>query len=169
MYNSLMPARERDFRGNKDPQTMRELKKGGFICAQCRAFVPINDEMGTANRNHCPLCLWSKHLDNKPGDRRSDCLARMKPMCLTFKMARRDKYGNKGIGELMLAHICTRCSKISINRIAADDNTESIMNLFEQSQSMATDLRETLGNQQIRILGPSDLPEINAQLYGRRQ
>ncbi|WP_419962425.1 RNHCP domain-containing protein [Psychrobacillus sp. BM2] len=24
-------------------------------------------------RNHCPFCLFSKHLDNYPGDRSSEC------------------------------------------------------------------------------------------------
>jgi hypothetical protein len=25
---------------------------------------------GTQHRNHCPLCLWSRHVDRKTGDQR---------------------------------------------------------------------------------------------------
>lgn len=65
--------------------------------------------------------MWSRHLDLKtPGDRRSNCGARMKPIGLAFKQD----------GELMITHRCMRCGKISNNRIAGDDNTYSITSLI---------------------------------------
>ncbi|MCJ7545146.1 MAG: RNHCP domain-containing protein, partial [Phycisphaerae bacterium] len=39
-----------------------------FICEHC-ALVVSPDPGGTAHRNHCPHCLWSVHLDLRPGDR----------------------------------------------------------------------------------------------------
>lgn len=42
---------------------------------------------GTQHRNHCPNCLTSLHLDNKPGDRAADdnpmllMSIAMRPLC----------------------------------------------------------------------------------------
>ncbi|MBU1911151.1 RNHCP domain-containing protein, partial [Patescibacteria group bacterium] len=43
-----------------------------FVCEHCSAQVnPL--EKGTY-RNHCPHCLFSKHVDLEcPGDRKSPC------------------------------------------------------------------------------------------------
>jgi hypothetical protein len=30
-------------------------------------------------RNHCPACLWSKHVDVQPGDRAATCRGLMRP------------------------------------------------------------------------------------------
>ena len=48
-----------------------------FTCTECGAFVH-----GTGYTNHCPKCLWSKHVDVNPGDRLSPCGGRMKPMAV---------------------------------------------------------------------------------------
>jgi len=66
-----------------------------FRCVHCRLDVPT-DAPGTAHRNHCPTCLWSRHLDVDPGDRAS--------------------------GEWVLIHRCNGCGTLSSNRIAGDDN-----------------------------------------------
>ena len=82
-----------------------------FRCVHCRLDVPT-DAPGTAHRNHCPNCLWSRHLDIDPGDRESDCLASMEPIAITV---RKD-------GEWVLIHRCNGCGTLSSNRIAGDDN-----------------------------------------------
>src|SRR3984885_5895723 len=99
-----------------------EHKAGGFRCSHCKQFVVINDIMGTANRNHCNMCLWSKHVDETKGDRRSSCNGGMIPIGLTFK---HEGYGR--IGEMMLIHLCSSCQKISINRVARDDPEHKIL------------------------------------------
>ncbi|MBO0771672.1 MAG: RNHCP domain-containing protein [Actinobacteria bacterium] len=38
-----------------------------FQCAQCGAEVSL-DAPGTSHRNHCPRCLWSRHLDQRLQD-----------------------------------------------------------------------------------------------------
>jgi hypothetical protein len=39
----------------------------------CRSEVSP-DAPGTGHRDHCPSCLWSRHLDDeRPGDRASEC------------------------------------------------------------------------------------------------
>ena len=82
-----------------------------FRCIHCRLDVPA-DAPGTAHRNHCPNCLWSRHLDIEPGDRQSDCLASMEPIAITV---RKD-------GEWVLIHRCNGCGTLSSNRTAGDDN-----------------------------------------------
>ena len=49
----------------------------GFICVHCGAEVrPLK----YTSRNHCPFCLWSRHLDINPGDRANDCLGLLRPV-----------------------------------------------------------------------------------------
>ena len=38
-----------------------------FICENCGRKV---EPLGYSCRNHCPYCLYSKHVDINPGDRR---------------------------------------------------------------------------------------------------
>ena len=41
-----------------------------FICENCGAKVSKSDYTA---RDHCPLCLYSKHVDINPGDRANNC------------------------------------------------------------------------------------------------
>ena len=82
-----------------------------FRCIHCRLDVPLA-AAGTAHRNHCPNCLWSRHLDVDPGDRGSDCQASMEPIAITV---RKD-------GEWILIHRCQGCGTLASNRTAGDDN-----------------------------------------------
>lgn len=75
---------------------------------------------GGRNRNHCPLCLYSRHVDARtPGDRASDCRATMAPLGL---FARPD-------GEQVLVHRCLGCRFERWCRVAADDNAVALMRL----------------------------------------
>jgi len=145
-----------------------EEKKGGFRCCNCGHWVPFTEFMGTEHRNHCPSCLWSKHVDlEKPGDRKSKCQAGMKPIGLTFKNEGVDKYGRPRQGELMLIHECTGCGKISINRIAADDNEEMILKVFSESQKLEFRKRNQLEREGIELLQEEAREKILAQLFGK--
>ena len=149
-------------------KTKKEHRQNGFSCIHCHGWVPINEFMGTNNRNHCTTCLWSKHVDQeRAGDRKSTCRAGMKPIGLTIKQAGIDKYGKPRQGELMIIHQCTNEGKISINRIAADDNTEMIMKVFEESLSMQTDLRNKLEKDNVSGLGEANRQQIRIQLFGK--
>jgi hypothetical protein len=131
-----------------------------FKCSHCQKEVTDSGFMGTANRNHCLFCLWSKHVDLKiSGDRKSKCQALMKPIGLTFKQEGIDKYGQPKQGELMLVHQCLGCKKISINRIAGDDKPESIIALFKQPPKIKLE--------NIKFLTPEDEKQLLTQLYGR--
>jgi len=146
----------------------KERRQDGFTCSHCKGWVAINELIGTNNRNHCPTCLWSKHVDEvKAGDRKSTCHSGMKPIGVTIKQAGEDKYGKPRQGELMIIHQCTNEGKISINRIAADDNAEVIMKVFEDSFTMPEELRKQLLDTNIKVLDKSKLQEVQTQLFGR--
>ncbi|MCA9282368.1 MAG: RNHCP domain-containing protein [Phycisphaeraceae bacterium] len=81
-----------------------------FTCIHCRNTVDP-DSFGTKHRNHCPFCLWSRHVDDEPGDRRCACRSPMEPMAIAV---RED-------GEWAIIHRCTGCSTLRTNRIAGDD------------------------------------------------
>ncbi len=106
----------------------------GFKCIHCGKEVNTEGDIGTRNRNHCPFCLYSLHLDrNIPGDRKEDCKGEMVPIGIAFKNVKKDKYGKEKFGEIMLVHRCTKCGDISKNRIANDDNTDEILRIAEES------------------------------------
>ncbi len=92
----------------------------------------------------------------------------MKPIGLTFKKIRKDKYGKSKQGELMLIHYCQICGKISINRIAADDNTNSIIKVFESSKRLDPLINKQLIQQKIKLLAKSNENELKIQLFGKK-
>jgi hypothetical protein len=97
-----------------------ERDQNGFICDHCKKFVP-HTAPGTKHRNHCPSCLWSKHvaLEAEQDDRKSQCLGLMKPIGISI----RDD------GEWALIHRCTKCELIRTNRIAGDDDEVMLLYL----------------------------------------
>jgi len=139
---------------------------GDFRCAHCQNIVSGAHLLsGVNNRNHCPYCLWSCHLDMyAAGDRLSACKAPMQPVALTTKRSR-NKYGC-GRGELMLVHLCTDCGNVSINRIAADDDTGSLLEIFNASLALPSQTRSLLLDEGIDILPQKDLPVLQTQLFG---
>ena len=137
-------------------------RKNGFRCSHCKQLVPITKFMGIEHRNHCPFCLWSKHVDlNKPGDRKAKCGAGMEPVGLTFKQEGMDKYGRPKQGEIMIIHRCAECGKISINRIAGDDEPKAILNVLKNSKKFSQD--------GIKFLTGKDKKEILTQLFGKKE
>lgn len=146
----------------------RAASFGDFRCAHCRAIVSSTHLLsGVNNRNHCPYCLWSCHLDLfVAGDRLSACKAPMKPIGLTMKKGR-NKYQREPRGELMLIHACVECQALSINRIAADDDSDNIMAVFEKSFTLAHPVHALCQENGIVILNVEDSEVVRTQLYGR--
>jgi hypothetical protein len=87
-------------------------------CQHCRAEI-VAAAAGTRHRNHCPHCLWSVHLDERPGDRRSACRAGMEPIAIWVR----------GDGEWALLHRCCGCHAVRVNRIVRDDNECALLSL----------------------------------------
>ena len=142
-------------------------KENLFSCENCFRKIK-SPPLGTANRNHCPFCLWSKHLDNvTSGDRASSCQGLMKPIGLTEKQEGFDKFNRPRKGELMFIHQCQKCGKISINRIAGDDDEKMILAFFENSQKLPQKTLDKLAKENIRVIKISSQDQILAQLYGK--
>ena len=138
---------------------------GDFKCAHCHVIVSSAHFLsGVNNRNHCPYCLWSCHLDlYAAGDRLSACKGQMKPIGLTMKLGRNKYRLDKG-GELMLIHQCIECGSLSINRIAADDDSSTIIAVFQSSlEGQIHQMCERYG---IRTLRSNDSDILHAQLFG---
>ena len=93
-------------------------RNDGFVCENCHKKVtPIL--YGGSYRNHCPFCLFSKHVDGSiPGDRAELCHGLMEPIAVTTRRT----------GEFVLTHRCLKCHFERFNRIAGDDDFEKLLN-----------------------------------------
>ncbi|MHB8576994.1 MAG: RNHCP domain-containing protein [Dehalococcoidia bacterium] len=90
-----------------------------FRCRHCRMFVG-DLPCGGSHRNHCPFCLYSRHVDrDRPGDRASPCGASMAPIGVFTRPK----------GEHVVLHRCLDCGIERHNRVAADDDFTLILRL----------------------------------------
>lgn len=161
------PGKEYRAGYQKEKQKRVIVDTQGFKCQECGAFVSADRALsGVNNRNHCPLCLWSRHVDqDTPGDRKAICKSRMQPLGLTVKHTLK-RYGMEKAGELMLIHRCKGCGKHSINRIAADDDPQAVYRLFQRSLDQCEETVRQLKAEGILLLGSRDLTIVYSQLYG---
>jgi hypothetical protein len=141
---------------------------GDFVCLVCHNFVSAEAALsGVHNRNHCPYCLSSRHLDlYEAGDRLSACKSRMRPLALTLKKTGK-KYNQPNQGEMMLIHVCDDCGKLSINRLAADDDIETVLAIFEKSRKLDAETRARLTREGITVLEAREAPLVRERLLGR--
>ena len=86
-----------------------------FICLNCGNKV---HKLNYTARDHCPICLFSKHLDINPGDRLNNCCGLMKPIGI-------EKYKD----TYKIIYKCLKCGETHKNKVAIDDNTDLIIEL----------------------------------------
>jgi len=85
-----------------------------FTCEHCGAKVT-----GTGYTNHCPECLYSKHVDLEvPGDRENPCQGLMKPVDFEIKN-----------GAYFIFQRCEKCGETRRIKTAKDDNFETLLAL----------------------------------------
>lgn len=89
-------------------------RREDFECLHCGASV-----RGSGYTNHCPRCLWSRHVDLQPGDRLADCRGAMEPI---GALARRD--------GVVVVQRCVECGHVWHNRGAPDDDPDALLALF---------------------------------------
>ena len=82
-----------------------------FNCAHCGAVV-----RGNGYTNHCPHCLWSRHVDENPGDRAATCGGMMRPISVVPDGVR-----------FVITHRCEICGKIKRQRTSDNDNIDAII------------------------------------------
>lgn len=87
-----------------------------FICDNCGKEVPTHL---TSSRDHCCFCLWGKHVDIFPGDRKNGCKGMLKPIGIKTTS-----------GKNQIAYDCIKCGERIFNIIAEDDNKDEVTNLY---------------------------------------
>ncbi len=86
-----------------------------FTCAHCQFKV-----IGSGYTNHCPKCLWSRHVDVNPGDRLNTCGGMMKPVAIELDH-----------GDKILTHQCKKCGLKKRNKVSPADNINALLKLSE--------------------------------------
>ena len=84
-----------------------------FNCAHCGAVVH-----GNGYTNHCPNCLWSRHVDNNPGDRAATCGGMMQPISVESDGER-----------FIITHKCEICGKEKRQRTTDNNNIDAIIDI----------------------------------------
>ena len=82
-----------------------------FVCENCGKKVL---KLGYSCRNHCPYCLYSKHVDINPGDRAEECHGLLKPIGIEIS-------NKKGY---VIVYKCEKCGQTRKNKAAKDDNID---------------------------------------------
>lgn len=87
-----------------------------FICEKCGTKV-----IGNGYTDHCPDCLWGKHVDINPGDRVADCGGMMKPIRMELDH-----------GKNIIMYKCEKCGYDFRVKVLNEDNLEEIMKLINK-------------------------------------
>lgn len=87
-----------------------------FVCENCGKKVL---KLGYTSRDHCPHCLYSKHVDNMPGDREAECRGLLKPIQVELD-------SKKGY---VIIYKCEKCGAIRKNKSAIDDDMDLLIQL----------------------------------------
>lgn len=94
-----------------EPVKLFQKKTEDFVCGQCGQAVE-----GNGYTNHCPECLYSRHVDIHPGDRAAECGGLMEPIFLAQEN-----------GEQKLTHRCLVCGHEKKNKVSAEDDFEALL------------------------------------------
>jgi rubrerythrin len=84
-----------------------------FVCEKCGAEVK-----GSGYTDHCPICLWGKHVDVNPGDRAAGCGGMMEPVRV---------YKKNNI--YVIEYICKNCGHQFRVRSAENDDFEILLKI----------------------------------------
>lgn len=93
-----------------------QRRKEDFKCSQCGLEVE-----GDGFTNHCPRCLWSRHVDLQPGDRLAECKGMMQPIGLASER-----------GGYRILHRCQECGFEGWNQSAEGDDFERLLELAKE-------------------------------------
>lgn len=90
-----------------------------FICENCGKNV---EKLNYTARDHCPYCLYSKHVDILPGDRENHCHGLLKPVGI-------EKFKN----SYKIIYRCNKCKNLHKNIMALDDNMNLVIELSKNA------------------------------------
>lgn len=94
------------------------MRDEDFICENCHHQV---QPLKYSARDHCPLCLYSKHVDIMPGDRANPCQGLLKPIGI-------EKFKD----TFKIIYKCEKCGQLHKNIMAKDDDMNLIIKLSSQ-------------------------------------
>ena len=94
-----------------------KMVDSSFVCENCGNAV---SSLGYTARDHCPKCLYSKHVDINPGDRKEICHGMLKPIAV--EKAKKDNY--------KIIYRCEKCWILRKNIMAVDDNMDLIIQIM---------------------------------------
>jgi len=94
------------------------MRDENFICENCGMEVT---KLNYTARDHCPYCLYSKHVDINPGDRMNACKGLLKPVGI-------EKFKN----TYKIIYKCDKCGENHKNIVSNDDNMDLIIELSIQ-------------------------------------
>lgn len=94
-----------------------------FICEHCNKTV---EKLKYSARDHCPYCLYSKHVDINPGDRANKCKGLLEPIGI-------EKFKN----NYKIIYSCKKCNELHKNIVANDDNFDLIIELSVQKKDLS--------------------------------
>lgn len=98
--------------------------KENFVCEHCGAEV-----VGDGYTNHCPKCLWSKHVDIDPGDRKASCGGMMEPY---------DAENHHGVFRVI--HKCLVCGVERPSPVVPQDDFEVVLDVAKKAAKRKEDL-----------------------------
>lgn len=96
-------------------------KKEDFICENCGKEV-----IGSGFTNHCPVCLYSKHVDIFPGDR---ALLRQGSAGQACESMMIPISAEQSGGEWLIVHRCLKCGKMQKNKISKQDDFDEVIKI----------------------------------------
>lgn len=91
-------------------------KVESFTCDVCGEEVK-----GAGYTDHCPRCLWSKHIDVFPGDRQANCHGLMEPIGIEQRK-----------GKWRILYRCQMCGYQRHNEVTPEDNPSLIIELSKK-------------------------------------
>lgn len=86
-----------------------------FTCENCGKTI---EPLIYSARDHCPYCLFSKHVDILPGDRANECHGLLEPIKI-------EKFKN----TYKIIYKCQKCHQTHKNIMANDDDMNIIIEL----------------------------------------
>ncbi len=101
--------------------TKFKRKLEDFVCENCNIEVK-----GNGYTNHCPGCLFSKHVDVTPGDRLAGCGGLMKPINIE---------GTEK--EYVLTHKCVTCNHTKRNKVANNDSIDVLVQIAKKKGNLS--------------------------------
>ncbi len=89
-----------------------------FTCENCGKKV---NKLNYSARDHCPFCLYSKHVDINPGDRLNPCKGMLRPIEI-------EKFKD----TFKIVYKCEKCNALHKNIMAKDDDMDIIIELSKK-------------------------------------